>query len=190
MNTIMGCRRLVAPVLAGAMLLIAALPAAARLGETEAQSTTRYGEPKPQLISPQEQPLVVGATETAYSYQGWRIRVAFVDGVATRLEYIHIPGAIGTFTPITEEEVQAILEGEKGKSRWREQKVRRTGDVARDVGAVIQGALEGRLWERGDHAAATLKPGGVVMLLELPSAAAFEKKQRKQPAAQRPVPAF
>ena len=72
-----------------ASLLLAALlarPAHARLGETEAQSQARYGAPVDGLVGGDEKPLLPGAVEKAYNFEGWRVRAAFVGGVTVRIQ--------------------------------------------------------------------------------------------------------
>ena len=77
-----------------------AASASARLGETEAQSLARYGVPAPELAGPQDKPLIEGAKESIFNFQGWRVRVAFLNNVAARLEYVHL-AENGVLKPIT-----------------------------------------------------------------------------------------
>ena len=125
---------------------LAALPADARLGETEAQSSARYGASRPEFIGPEEKALLEGAKQHVYYFEGWRIRVAFLDDVAVRMEYIHIPDQAQP-QKITEKEVETILEAEKGKFNWREIKPR-TG--YKELNA-LKTAFEGRQWKRSDQ---------------------------------------
>jgi len=155
----------------------------ARLGETEAQSQTRYGAAKPELIGANEQPLLAGAKEVAYESAGWRIRVAFVNGTAIRMEYAKIPDATG-LKKLTDEEVQTVLQAEKGTMSWREEKPR-TGFAGLNQ---LQTALEGRVWERSDHAMARFK-AGLLLVIEARNAADVEKKQAKQAGKATPAPA-
>lgn len=170
-------------------LAFSAVSASGRLGESEAQSQSRYGAPVAELIGAQEQPLLTGARELAYSFQGWRIRVAFLNGAAARLEYAKIPEG-GVPKKLTEAEVQTILEAEKGNFRWREEKPR-TGYAGLNA---LKTAFEGRLWERSDHATARLKYE-LVMVVDSREVEAYEKKQArsggKAPATPAPgVPKF
>ena len=155
-----------------ATILLSVALASARLGETESQSQARYGAPVPELIGPQEKPLLEGARELAYKYEGWRIRVAFLNGQATRLEYVHIPDA-GGLKQITEPEAEAILDAEKGTYRWRELKPR-TGNSGLDA---LKTAFEGRMWERSDHAKAALKMK-LALVIDSRDVDAYEKKAR------------
>jgi len=159
--------------LCGLILTLSAPWAVARLGETEVQSQTRYGAPVPELIGADEKPLIEGTKELAYSYQGWRIRVAFLNNVAAKLEYAHLPEA-GQLKQLTDQEIQTILEAEKGTFRWREQKPR-TGNAGLDALATM---FE-RQWERSDHATAKLK-AKLALVIEGREVEAFEKKRAKQ----------
>jgi hypothetical protein len=154
----------------------------ARIGETEAQSQARYGASKPELIGASEQPLLAGAKEAAYESAGWRIRVAYANGVAIRMEYAKIPDASG-LKKLTDEEVQTVLQAEKGTLSWREEKPR-TGFAGLNQ---LQTALEGRIWERSDHAKARFK-AGLILVVEARNAEDVEKKQAKQAGKGTPAP--
>lgn len=152
----------------------------ARLGETEAQAQARYGEPTPQYSSPTDKALMPGAKEVIYLFQGWRIRSAFVSNATVRIEYVHVPEG-GGVKPVSEEEAKVILEAEKGKYSWREQKPK-TGN--KDLNA-LKTFFEGQVWERTDHAMATIK-AKVVMVLESRDADTLEKKLAKEAGKTKP----
>ena len=154
--------------------------AVARLGETEAQSQARYGEPRPELIGADEKPLLEGAKELAYQFEDWRIRVAFLNNVAVRLQYIHMPDASG-LKKISDAEAASILDAEKGKFAWREQKAR-TG--YKELNA-LKAMFEGRRWERSDHALAKLE-GERVLTVEARDVDDYEKKLARQSAKGNP----
>ncbi len=158
-----------------ALLAGAALPLHARLGETEAQSLARYGAPTPELIGPKDKPLLEGAHEVAYNFQGWRVRAAFLNGTTARIEYVHLPEN-DALKPIADAELEAILEGEKGKFSWKEEKPK-LGNKDLDA---LKTMFEGRKWERSDHALATLK-AKLLLTLEVREVEAYEKKLAKQP---------
>jgi hypothetical protein len=148
--------------------------AVARLGETEAQSQARYGEPRPELIGADEKPLLEGAKELAYKFEDWRIRVAFLNNVAVRLQYIHLPDASG-LKKISDLEAESILEAEKGKFSWREQKAR-TGSKELNALATM---FQGRRRERSDHAEAKLE-GERVLTVQSREVDDYEKKLARQ----------
>jgi hypothetical protein len=162
--------------------------ASARLGETEAQSQMRYGAPAPELAAPTDKPLLEGAKEVIYNFEGWRVRAAFLNNVTARIEYVHLPEN-GVPKQITEEEAKAILEAEKGSYGWREEKPK-TG--SKEINA-LKTAFEGRRWERSDHAVATLK-FNLLFVLETREVEAYEKKLGRPvkgtPAPKPNVPKF
>lgn len=171
------------------LFFCAVTPVLARLGETEAQSQTRYGAPAPQLSSPTDKPLMPGGKEVIYNFSGYRVRAAFVNNATVRIEYAHLPAG-GVPKPLTDPEIPTILVAEKSTYSWKEQKPK-SGNKGLDA---LQTFAEGRKWERNDHAKATLK---LNLLLELESrdAEAIEKKLSKlpgttQPAATPTVPKF
>ncbi len=171
-----------------ATLCLLATPVFARIGETEAQSQTRYGAPAPELAAPTDQPLLAGAKEVIYHFQGWRVRVAFLDNVAARMEYLHLPEN-GALKPISDAEVTAILNAEKASYSWRERKPK-TG--SKELNA-LKTFFDGKQWERSDHATAVLK-ANLVLVIDAREVEAYEKKVARQPkatpAATPPVPKF
>lgn len=161
------------------LLLIAiALPhAEARLGETEGQSQLRYGQARDDLTGPADKPLMPGALERAYEYQGWRVRAAFAGGVCVRIEYVHI---MQDALPqkISDAEIVAILDAEKSKFSWREEKATKQPGAAGDIEKAIKGALNVRKWQRSDHAIAELALG-LVIKVEARDAKEIEHKLAK-----------
>lgn len=59
----------------------------------------------------------IGAITRTYLYQGWRIRVGFLDGIAVREEYWKVT-APGRSATIADYEATAILDAEKGTGIW------------------------------------------------------------------------
>jgi hypothetical protein len=159
------------------LLSLTSSPTQARLGENEAQSKARYGEPNAGLIAATDKPLIPGATELAYNFQGWRVRAAFVNGVTHRIEYVKIPEG-GQVKPLTDAEVEAVLEAEKDKYKWREDKPRTGYKALND----LKEAFEGRRWERSDHADAILKLK-ILLVLQSKDAEKLEKQLAKSPKA-------
>ena len=156
------------------------ITALARLGETEAQSQARYGEPTPQYSAPTDKPLMVGAKEVIYYFQGWRVRVALVNNVTVRVEYVHVPEGGGP-KQISDAEAKVILDAEKGTYSWREQKPK-TGN--KDLNA-LKTLFDGRIWERSDHAMAKLT-ANLLLVVESRDADTIEKKLAKQAAVAKP----
>ena len=163
------------------LAVLCPLTVLARLGENETQAKTRYGNAVPELIGPNEKPLLPGARELAYNFEGWRVRAAYVGNITHRIEYVKIEN--GQPKAITEDEVQAVLAAEAGKYKWREEKPRTGYDSLNK----LQTAVEGRKWERTDHALASLKLN-LVLTLESRDADKIEKKAAKAAGAATPTP--
>lgn len=161
--------------LIGLIFAAAFSSANARLGENESQSKDRYGEPNAGLIGANDKPLIPGATEFAYNFEGWRIRAAFVNGITHRIEYVKIPEN-GQLKPLTDAEVEAVLGAEKDKFRWREEKPRTGHQVLNE----LKEAFEGRRWERSDHADAVLKMK-ILLVVQSKDAEKLEKQLSKGP---------
>jgi hypothetical protein len=154
----------------------------ARLGENEVQSKARYGEPNPGLIGANDKPLIAGAKENAYLFEGWRVRAAFVNGVTHRIEYVKIPEG-GALKNIAVPEALAILEAEKDRYSWREQKPKTGHQALNDLKQVF----EGQRWERSDHADAILKLN-LVLVLQSKDAEKLEKQIAKTASKSTPAP--
>jgi hypothetical protein len=139
------------------LALLCTAAAFARLGETEAQSIARYGPQDNNLIKPGEQPLLPGARELAFSQPGWRIRAAFVGGVALAMEYQKTTEAEDG-RQLSRQDIQAILEAEKSKGVWRAEVM---GPKGRRVKIDEDKA---RQWERSDRATAHLRGHRLILL--------------------------
>jgi hypothetical protein len=178
-------------LLALPLIVLTALPAAhARLGETEGQSQQRYGQARAELIGPNDKPLMEGAVERAYEYQGWRVRAAFAGGMCVRIEYVHMPQD-SLPQKIADTEIAAILDAEKAKFSWREEKASKQPGAAGEFEKALKGALNVRKWQRSDRATAELALGLAIKLetREAPEIARKLAKQKPAPGAAQ-VPKF
>ena len=106
--------------------------------------------------------MLPGAIERCYEYQGWRVRAAFAGGACQVIEYAHIPEN-GVPKQITEAEFAAILEAEKGKSRWKVEKVKAPGPF-KEIAEGIKDAFKLNKWERTDGAVAEFALGLVLKI--------------------------
>ncbi len=178
------------------LLLSMALPhlSSARLGDTLDQAEARYGLPKNEKRPPYVPPLVEGAKEVTFRYQGFRIRCAFLpatDGkeYIVREEYTRDGGnpAIKDF------ERDAILAAEECGMKWSEKKF---GDLSLDPAKAAQNQmahmLAGKTWYRPDGAIAVHGIGGFPVRLYLPQADKWEAqlKTAKDQAERAKVPKF
>ena len=89
----------------------------ARLGETEAQCEQRYGKPQDSL-SDKSFPVLSGAVNRIYQYQGWCIGIAFLDGEAAIISYSKSAKA-PSGVAIRNDEAQAILDAEGNGGEWK-----------------------------------------------------------------------
>ena len=89
----------------------------ARLDETEAQCEQRYGKPQ-DLPFDKSFPVLSGAVNRTYQYQGWCIGVAFLDGKAVIISYSKSAKAPGGIT-IRDDEAKAILDAESNGGEWK-----------------------------------------------------------------------
>jgi hypothetical protein len=152
--------------------------AQARLGESQAASRSRYGAPVEG--ESEEPPLLPGAVEKVYSFNGFRIRAAFLNDVTVRIAYTR---AKEEGVPITkgieQAEIDAILDAEKGKSRWKEDAARRPNPLEK-LEQAAKAAFGGRSWERGDNkATAKILQLNQGILIDTKEAVAWAEKQAK-----------
>ena len=106
------------------------------------------------------------------------------------IEYAHIPEN-GVPKQVTEAEIAAILEAEKGKSRWKEEKVKAPGAYA-DIAKGIKDAFKLNKWERTDGATAEFALGLVLKISDRNAddwAKRLAREAAKQPAKPGAVPA-
>ena len=163
---------------------LAGRTAHARLGETEAQSQARYGAPVDGMLGGDEKPLIAGALEKVYNFDGWRIRAAFVAGVTVRIQYVHIEGSAPK--KLSEAETKVILDAEKGRFAWREERPKSAG-IAADIEKAIKAGFNLSKWERTDHAKAEMVMG-IAMQFSAREAEDIEKKLSKGAAKATPPP--
>jgi len=174
-----------------------ATPAFARLGDTQSQAIDRYGMPKQTEPPKYGQPLLEGAKELTFEYQGWKIRCSLLlatDGVTyvVREEYTKLLKP-GVSFQITDYERQAILEGEGGAAAWSGKPV---GELSANPVKLMQNqlthAFAGQTWTRADGAVAVLALGGAPFRFDLPQAFKHEQavKAAKEQKAKAAVPKF
>jgi hypothetical protein len=171
------------------ILCLSASLAQARLGETRAQTETRYGLPKSERTLKGLQPLIPGARELTFHFAGFRIRCAFLpasDGVEYifREEYAKLVPS----TKITQIELDAMLEAERNELSWAPLAV----DPRQKVLSHFISKAGGRVWKRTDGAMAGLGNSLCEMRLELPQASKWEEllKVVKEEEARAAAPKF
>ena len=129
--------------------------ALARLGEDEIQCEDRYGFAKKEFVSNDKIfPLIKGdgTITRTYLYQGWRIRVGFLDGVAVREEYWKVTGP-GRTSSIADYEATAILDAERGTGAWQSKGTKLTVNIPKMLQDHLMQMLTGTTWIRSDGTA-------------------------------------
>ena len=127
----------------------------ARLGEDEIQCEERYGFAKKEFVQNDKIfPLVtgIGAITRTYLYQGWRIRIGFLDGVAVREEYRKVTGP-GRAAAIADYESAPILDAEKGTGKWQPKGTKRTANFSKMLEDHLQSMITQGAWIRSDGVA-------------------------------------
>jgi hypothetical protein len=172
----------------------------ARLGDTQDQAEARYGLPKKLFAF--ERPLIEGARDLMFHYEGWKIRCALLkatDGreYVVRQEYRKIWNAEvmkkGGVIHVRDFERDAVLKSEASTGTWRE---KLSGDLSwNPVQALTNqlvhaSGLGGKIWLREDGAVARALHDSV--MLELPQALKYEAELKaiKEQKARAAVPKF
>ena len=174
-----------------------AASAARRLGETADQFAARYGAPNDSPMLDANFPLLEGAIHHTYTYEGWRIRVAFVppDCPAVRMEYSKIVKA-GVNAVIQDYELQAIMTANTAPgTTWKEIMYDNPDSPNKGLSKIAEGYFAGvigqKMWQRSDGAILSLR-SKLIVRLELPAAHEYEMKLKaeKEQKARESVPQF
>ena len=168
-----------------------------RLGETADLFAARYGVPNDSPILDKNFPLLEGAIHHTYTYEGWRIRAAFVplDGPAVRMEYSKIITA-GVNAVIQDYELDAIMTANTpAGATWKETMYNNPDSPNKGLGKIAEGYFAGvigeKMWQRSDGAILSLR-SKLIVRLELPAAHEYETKLKveKEQKARESVPQF
>ena len=149
--------------------LVCCRPLQARLGEDEIQCEERYGFAKKEFVANDKTfPLITGdgTITRTYLYQGWRIRIGFLDDVAVREEY-YKAAQPGKPITIADFECRAVLEGEKGSAAWQPKGMKLSVSIPKVLQDHLRSMLLGTFWIRSDGTAtAMLDVAGMHMSFE------------------------
>jgi hypothetical protein len=184
---------------AGSYLLFTCATCLGRIGETPIQCIERYGPPKDTPMSKamdKASPLIEGAVHHTCEYQGWKLRVAFLqlDGPAVRIEYQKL--ANGQSPMIKDYELKAIMDANTPPGMaWKQ--IPYTNPDLPNTGLQkftqpLAGALVGeKMWQRNDGAILWFR-SNIIVRVELPAAREYEAqlKQQKDQKARASVPHF
>ena len=160
--------------------------AMARLGENEVACAIRYnhGIDIKQTNADRFSPLLSGANTTnrTYSFQGWKIRIGFMKGIAHRMRYQHE----NPNHRITEEEQMVILNANGGSANWRPEKIEAQRKDA--FTRMLIPSYSGVTWVRNDGAKATRDIMGISLSID--SAAYLNWEARKKKTENKAIPNF
>ncbi len=158
------------------VMIIVASPIStfARLGETEAECLNRYGKSATTFA-----PLLDGAINREYNYQGWRIRAAFINGKAVRLEYRRT-GKTAESPRIQPDEAQAVLAGEAGEGQWKEK-----SNSINPIASFLDTQSRPKTWKNTNGNIAYFTVAKLALVVETPEAEAFTKAYREEKEQQR-----
>jgi hypothetical protein len=174
-----------------------AAPAGHRLGENADQFGARYGAPNDSPVLDKNFPLLQDAIHHTYTYEGWRIRVAFVppDGPAVRMEYSKTIKA-GVNATIQDYELQAIMAANTPPgTTWKEIMYDNPDSPNKGLSKIAEGyfmgALGEKMWQRSDGAILWLR-SKLIVRLEVPAAHEYELKLKaeEEQKARESVPQF
>ncbi len=170
----------------------------ARIGETPIQFAERYGAPiDSQLtkIADKSSPLVQGAIHHTHSYQGWKIRAAFLqlDGPAVRMDFQKLSAA-GVSPVIQDYELQAVAAANTPAGMaWNRTAYDNPDSPNKGLTKTAEGffAVGQMMWQRTDGAILWQR-SNLMVRLELPAARRHEAqlKMAKDQKARASVPNF
>jgi len=101
------------------ILTVSLLPsvASARLGESIEENQLRYGLPVKDVRNTNT-PILKSALNETYHYQGWQIRIGYINGHAVRLFYGKLPKP-GETQQFKTDEIEAVLRAEAHGGKWK-----------------------------------------------------------------------
>ena len=88
----------------------------ARLGESVEHSQARYGNPV-ENIQDTISPILKTASSKTYHYQGWQIRIGYINDHAVRMFYAKLPKS-GETQVLKADEIEAVLKAELHGGKW------------------------------------------------------------------------
>ncbi len=167
----------------------------ARLGETETKCDVRYN-PEAKKVEPSSHdknyPLTVGQPldTITYGYQGWSIRIGFLEGIACCMEYTK-----GNSRKPDGAEIEAILKANEMGGTWQRISAEqaKTNAVLKELWSYA-GAAPGGFWLRRDGSIAYVTAFGFGNTLRMEHKKAVDigiKHIRdRETAKKEPVPKF
>ena len=159
----------------------------ARLGETERENQVRYGEP---LKDDHSSPLLNNTVNKTYHYQGWKIRVGYINGHAVRIAYSKLPKA-NESQFLKDDEIAAVMEAETHGGRWTKLKSGSLLFPRGKSGNTLYDTAPLR-WSNTNKSIAYCATGRFVLFIEAPDAAIWEQalENEKEVKRRASIPKF
>jgi hypothetical protein len=89
----------------------------ARLGESVEENRARYGSPVENSYDTRS-PILKSAANKTYHYQGWQIRIGYINDHAVRMYYAKLPKT-GETQLLKADEIKAVLKAELHGGKWK-----------------------------------------------------------------------
>lgn len=167
------------------IVLIGGLNADARVGENMLQCAQRYGSPITNIMD-RSRPILTGpgASTVTYRYQGWLIRMAFVDGYACIADY-QKEYRREQPSKIDDSEFQAILRAYQPEPWVAANRTMELNPI-KALSATMHQMGNGPSWESQSGFIAFRRPGGsIVRIVNKAALASFEARNQKAKEANR-----
>ena len=173
------------------ILLLLAHLAHARVGETLAECTARYGAPEVHsALSGMHLVSGPGTTNAIFDYHGWYIRLGFIDGKARVADY-HKQFKTNQIDRITDAEFTSILKAYQAEP-WETIKDPFTLNPLTALASSLDRVGKGDSWRSRMGLVAYRRPGGSIVHIEDPAAlqAQAERIARERAKNTPPPPKF
>ena len=166
-----------------ALILITTLPTSlsyARVGDSEQQDAERYGPP----VKAQDSltPILKNGVSKTYHYQGWKIRVGYLDGTAVRVSYAKMTQP-ETPAHLKDDEIDAILNAEAHGGKWEKIPAMSLLNQKRTGNNLFDGSQ--RRWVNTNGSIAYVLLGNKTIFVESPDAGKWEQRQERAKEEQR-----
>lgn len=171
------------------LILFVVFPSAslARLGETKQQDIARYGNP----VKDQDRfsPILKNAITSTYSFQGWKIRAGYLEGLAVRISYSKLPQP-GYSPRLEEDEITAILNAETHGGNWEKLRPASLLNNKKSGNNLFDGSQLRWINTNGNIAYTLL--GNTTLYIESPTALIWEKRidLKKEDRRKESIPQF
>lgn len=168
-------------------LLIIPAIASARLGESQRDNQARYGN----LVKDNYtiSPFLRGAINETYHFQGWNIKVGYLNGRAVRIAYSKLPQK-DVSPQMKDDEIAAVLQAESHGGQWKQMKpaslfsLKNSGNKRFDHAPIR--------WSNTNKCIAYCPLGRMIIYIESPEASIWEQsiENEKEVIRKESIPRF